>query len=100
MLVILASHTICCTLLRSPLPVQWPSDEAVSSLWDLHRIPREKVIEWFQTRRRQDQRRRGSGGSAAAGGVARPSSPGPAARNAAPSGGAATDWDAEWSKSE
>jgi len=31
---------------------EWPSDEVISSLWDLHRIRREQVIEWFQQKRR------------------------------------------------
>ena len=46
---------------------EWPSDEAVSSLWDLHRLPREKVVEWFVQRRRQT-----SGAQAAAAAAAAP----------------------------
>lgn len=37
----------------SVLAAQWPSDEAVSGLWELHRLPRERVVEWFQQRRRR-----------------------------------------------
>ncbi|KAI3429507.1 hypothetical protein D9Q98_005596 [Chlorella vulgaris] len=54
---------------------QWPSDEAIGSLWELHRLPRDKVVEWFQLRRRRDQRRRGSGGSTGGAAPARDSSP-------------------------
>lgn len=43
---------------------QWPSDDTIASLWDLHRLPREKVVEWFKTRRMREQRQlRGGGGS-------------------------------------
>ncbi|EFN59681.1 hypothetical protein CHLNCDRAFT_133200 [Chlorella variabilis] len=46
---------------------QWPSDEAVSSLWDLHRLPREKALDWFKQRRRQEQQQlRGGVGKRAA----------------------------------
>lgn len=62
--------------------LQWPSDDAVAGMWDLHRMPRDKVVEWFQQRRRQDQRRRGAGGS------------GGGRSGAAQQ--ATTDWDAEW----
>lgn len=45
-------------------PLQWPSDDTIASLWDLHRLPREKVVEWFKTRRMREQRQlRGGGGS-------------------------------------
>lgn len=32
---------------------EWPNDETIASLWDLHRVRREQVIEWFQHRRRK-----------------------------------------------
>ncbi|KAL4427724.1 hypothetical protein ABPG75_001813 [Micractinium tetrahymenae] len=49
---------------------QWPSDDTIASLWDLHRLPREKVVEWFKKRRMQEQQQlRGGGGG---GGGAKP----------------------------
>ncbi|GAB4822358.1 hypothetical protein N2152v2_009404 [Parachlorella kessleri] len=36
---------------------QWPSDDVIDSMWDLHRMRRDKVIEWFKTKRLQDRER-------------------------------------------
>jgi hypothetical protein len=30
----------------------WPSDETIEGLWDLHRLKKEQVIEWFANKRR------------------------------------------------
>ena len=40
---------------------KWPSDETIDSLWDLHRVRRDVVIEWFSRKRKeaQDNNRRG-----------------------------------------
>ncbi|CAG9464268.1 unnamed protein product [Pedinophyceae sp. YPF-701] len=35
-----------------------PSDEILRSLWDLHKVPRQDVIAWFEARREADGRRR------------------------------------------
>jgi Homeodomain len=33
---------------------KFPSDEVLRSLWDLYRLPRRRLIDWFADRRRQD----------------------------------------------
>lgn len=33
---------------------QWPTDEVLRSLWDLHKVPRHDLLAWFEQRRRQD----------------------------------------------
>lgn len=59
---------------------QWPSDDTISSMWDLHRVRREQVVAWFQERRRA-QRGGGTSKDTKQGGV---------------STGTSTDWDAQW----
>eukprot|EP00884_Botryococcus_braunii_P021713 jgi/Botrbrau1/8225/Bobra.0392s0021.1 len=34
---------------------QYPSDEILKSLWDLHRLPRRRLVDWFAERRRRDR---------------------------------------------
>ena len=36
---------------------EWPNDETIASLWDLHRVRKDQVIEWFQRRRRNARQR-------------------------------------------
>eukprot|EP00887_Chlorella_sp_A99_P003108 scaffold9.g3108.t1 len=80
----------------------WPSDEVVANLWELHRIPRERVVEWFSQRRKRAtaaavRRKAGNGGSdggkgsGGRSGGRRPGQARPAAK---------TDWDAEWGQGE
>ena len=59
---------------------QWPSDDTISSMWNLHRVRREQVITWFQEKRRVER-----GGSPSKEKKEGNNSPGPS-----------TDWDAEW----
>lgn len=30
---------------------RWPDDKVIEGIWDLHKIPKTKVIEWFRSRR-------------------------------------------------
>lgn len=62
---------------------QWPNDETISSMWDLHKVRRDQVIEWFQEKRRVAR----SGGRSGRGG------PGRGVTEQTEDG---TDWDAEW----
>lgn len=61
---------------------QWPSDDIISSMWDLHRLRKDQVITWFQERRRV-VRSGGKGGGKSGSGAAAATEPG-------------TDWDDEW----
>ena len=86
-----------------PACLQWPSDEAIEGLWELHRLPQKQVVEWFRAKRQQEDALRKRGGSnpgGGAGGKARPAAPAAAAAEGASSsssgGRSDTDWDAEW----
>jgi hypothetical protein len=65
---------------------QWPSDDTIASLWNLHRLRRDQVLTWFQDKRKKE--RGGGGGQKASSGISSSSS--------VESVGAKTDWDAEW----
>jgi hypothetical protein len=56
---------------------EWPSDDVIQSMWDLHRVRRDVVIDWFKARRSVMRRGGGKGGGgeggAGEGGEARPS---------------------------
>lgn len=62
---------------------EWPSDDVVSSMWDLHRLRREHVVEWFQMKRREK-----NGGKGPSAGKGR--------RQGGSSSRGTKDWDAEW----
>jgi Homeodomain len=64
---------------------QWPSDDTIASLWNLHRLRRDQVLTWFQDKRKKE--RGGGGGSKATGS---------ASSSVVNSIGPKTDWDAEW----
>jgi hypothetical protein len=67
---------------------QWPSDDTIASLWNLHRLRRDQVLTWFQDKRKKE--RGGGGGSKA-------SSSGDRSISGSDTiGGPKTDWDAEW----
>jgi hypothetical protein len=44
---------------------EWPSDDVIQSMWDLHRVRRDVVIDWFKARR--SIVRRGGGGKGGGG---------------------------------
>jgi hypothetical protein len=67
---------------------QWPSDDTIASLWNLHRLRRDQVLTWFQEKRKKE--RGGGGGSSSKAVGSTVSSVG------TESIGAKTDWDAEW----
>lgn len=56
---------------------QWPNDETIAGLWDLHRVRREQVVEWFQNRRRKERM-------------------GESSVTAKEKTASSTNWDAEW----
>jgi len=66
---------------------QWPSDDTVASLWNLHRLRRDQVLTWFQDKRKKE---RGSGGGSKA------SSGSSSNSDMDTIAGPKTDWDAEW----
>lgn len=35
------------------LRTQWPNDQVIEGVWQLHKMPRQKVIDWFKERRLQ-----------------------------------------------
>lgn len=43
---------------------KWPNDDVIKSVYDLHRLPRREVLDWFQNKRARDEGkiRRGGGG--------------------------------------
>lgn len=69
---------------------QWPSDDTIASLWNLHRLRRDQVLTWFQDKRKQE--RSGGGG----GGGTKASSGDSSNRDTDNIIGSKTDWDAEW----
>lgn len=78
---------------------QWPSDEVVASLWDLHRLPRERVVAWFAERRRQlsaRSKQHPAGESGRGGRASRGQYGGGAGGWGRQQQRGSTDWDAEW----
>jgi hypothetical protein len=76
-----------------PACLQWPSDEAIEGLWELHRLPQKQVVEWFRAKRQQEDALRKRGGKV------RPAVPAASAAEGASSsssGRSDTDWDAKW----